>query len=612
MDLIFCLDLLLTVFTCAIKGLDEQMPPKIMSLFNNEYFFPRETLTDALFTCKAQNGKILYKWNKDGNFVQNSQFVSLDNLSGTLKFVKMQNEDYGTYQCFATNDYGTSISKPFKVKESRLGSFPNGHIKVVPCTEHQHCKIECRDRPNCFPDSKCRVEWKIGEGTKTNVEINKRVVVDGKGNLHFLWTEQNDWTGQQYRCGLWQEQLKTLVVGSQTRLLINNTTAVSEREPVLVSKENGKALVGGNGVLRCIFSGYPLLDIEWVSPQKTVIRNTLNKYDITDFGRVLTIMKAEQKDEGVYYCKGKGKTGFSEQRVNFNVTSAPFLTGNNQMLDAVVTKGKDVSFRCEVKSLSTEMLPSRPLWKKNGKDLDISKEKYNIKKDNQVLTVTDVQKSDTGVYQCLSENSEGVLLKEAILKVIDPITIHESSRDSYKIVQGGMLKLAVVADTDPSLTLQYKWMFTDHQGNEKEIETNKYWSISRPVQNNLTIDLRQITDPSILFSLTGYYSVIVHHKYDQKRIYFTVRTDTMETDIITMEKDIITMETDIIPTTAVPQKPIDQHTYPDTIIYIVVSTETFIIIIEIIIIVSYLNRRKHGRFRYKDKKKVLSRYDMET
>lgn len=73
----------------------------------------------------------------------------------------------------------------------------------------------------------------------------------------------------------------------------------------------------------CISS--PVLDIGWVSPQKTVIRNTSNKYDITDFGRVLTIMKAEQKDEGVYYCKGKGKTGFSEQRVNFNVTCRIFL-----------------------------------------------------------------------------------------------------------------------------------------------------------------------------------------------------------------------------------------------------------------------------------------------
>lgn len=74
-----------------------------------------------------------------------------------------------------------------------------------------------------------------------------------------------------------------------------------------------------------MFISSPVLDIEWVSPQKTVIRNTLNKYDITDFGRVLTIMKAEQKDEWVYYCKGKGKTGFSEQRVNFNVTCRIFL-----------------------------------------------------------------------------------------------------------------------------------------------------------------------------------------------------------------------------------------------------------------------------------------------
>lgn len=43
------------------------------------------------------------------------------------------------------------------------------------------------------------------------------------------------------------------------------------------------------------------------------------------------------------------------------------------MFDVVVTKGKEVSFRCEAKSLSKEMPPSRPLWKKNGKDLNISK-----------------------------------------------------------------------------------------------------------------------------------------------------------------------------------------------------------------------------------------------
>lgn len=181
---------------------------------------------------------------------------------------------------------------------------------------------------------------------------------------------------------------------------------------------------------------------------------------------------------------------------------------------------------------------------KNGKDLDISKEKYNFKKDNQVLTVTNVEKSETGVYQCLSENSEGVLLKEAILKVIDPITIHESSRDSYKIVQGGMLKLAVVADTDPSLTLQYKWMFNDHQGNESEIKSNEYWKLSWPINKQLTIDVSNVTDPTILVSLAGYYSVKIYHNYDEKVINITVETDVFPTaDIVSVSPNTNTTNT---------------------------------------------------------------------
>lgn len=59
-----------------------------------------------------------YEWKKDGYVVLNSQFIAVDKSMGILKFLKMQNEDYGTYQCFATNDYGTSLSKPFKIMEA--------------------------------------------------------------------------------------------------------------------------------------------------------------------------------------------------------------------------------------------------------------------------------------------------------------------------------------------------------------------------------------------------------------------------------------------------------------------------------------------------------------
>eukprot|EP00105_Crassostrea_gigas_P012965 XP_011429133.1 PREDICTED: V-set and immunoglobulin domain-containing protein 10-like [Crassostrea gigas] len=91
------------------------------------------------------------------------------------------------------------------------------------------------------------------------------------------------------------------------------------------------------------------------------------------------------------------------------------------MQDLVVPEGQGATFRCETASLTDELPPTRPTWKKNGVDLKIDGGKYLLGENSQVLSFKDVQKSDSGVYQCMSENSEGVLLKEAILKVTDPI-----------------------------------------------------------------------------------------------------------------------------------------------------------------------------------------------
>lgn len=590
MDWRLCIVLILTSLTCVVRGQDDKMPPKMTSTFNNEYYFPRDTiLTDATINCRAQNGRIRYEWKKDGVIVRNSQFVSVDESLGTLKFVQMENADYGTYQCFATNDYGTSLSKPFKVKESRMGAFPAGDKQEVRCKEFEHCKIQCRDKPTCLPDSQCRVEWKIGEGTKTNVEINKRTGVDGNGDLHFLWTNTVDWKGFQYRCGVWQEQLKMLVVGSDTSLRIDPAGTVPVIDPISVFKENGKAMYGGKGVLRCMFSGYPAPDVEWISPAKEVIKDTPGKYEISDFGRVLTILQAEPNYEGRYLCKGKGQTESAPQTVLFNVTSAPILRGDNQMRDQIVPVGKKATFRCEAESLPDELPPTLPVWKKNGVDLVIDGGKYVLSESKKVLEVTDVQKgSDTGAFQCMSENSEGVLLKEAILKVIDPIIIRQRPLGTYKIVPGEVLNIAVVADTDPSLTLQYKWTFTDNQGNEREIESNEFWKISWPNNNNLTIDVRQVTDPSVVFSLTGDYKIKIYHNYDQKFINVTI-----ETDIIT---------------TIAPQSPIVQQANLNFIIYIAVAVAFLIIVI---IVVFCLVRRNQGGVYSVDKKEVAAGHDPE-
>ncbi|XP_061166760.1 contactin-4-like [Saccostrea echinata] len=399
----------------------DQLPPKIASTFNSEYYFPMlSILTDAKIECNAKNGKIEYEWKKDGVIVQNSKYVSVDKDTGTLKFNQMQGSDYGTYQCFAKNDFGTSLSEPFDVKVSAMGAFPSKEPEEIQCKEFEHCKIPCRDKPECSPESECRVEWKIGEGTKTNVELSKRVGVDGNGDLHFIWTNNTDWTGLNYKCGVWQEQLKMLVVGSITTLRIFNASLDPNLDPIVVYRSHGKAQYRGEGVLKCMFSGYATPDIEWVSPDNAVIKNSA-KYVISDYDRGLTIKDAMPDDEGLYACRGKGINKTNTQHVFLNVTSAPMLDSdskNPQMNDLLVSVGKNATFYCQAVSLPGEEVPSPPKWMKNGVALPIDEDKYILSPDHNTLTINVQKDSDTGVYQCMSENSEGVLFKEAFLKVI--------------------------------------------------------------------------------------------------------------------------------------------------------------------------------------------------
>ena len=60
-----------------------------------------------------------YQWRKDNVAVRNSREVAVDSKLGTITFTRIQMSDYGTYQCFASNEYGTALSSPIEVKEAR-------------------------------------------------------------------------------------------------------------------------------------------------------------------------------------------------------------------------------------------------------------------------------------------------------------------------------------------------------------------------------------------------------------------------------------------------------------------------------------------------------------
>ena len=77
----------------------------------------------------------------------------------------------------------------------------------------------------------------------------------------------------------------------------------------------------------------PAPEVEWISPTNKTIKDTSGKYEISDFGRVLTILQAEPEFEGDYTCKGKGKESDAcSVFLNVTCTFQEILHKNNKQI----------------------------------------------------------------------------------------------------------------------------------------------------------------------------------------------------------------------------------------------------------------------------------------
>lgn len=105
--------------------------------------------------------------------------------------------------------------------------------------------------------------------------------------------------------------------------------------------------------------------------------------------------------------------------------------------------------------------------------------KYILSENSKVLTLTSVQKSDTGVYQCMSENSEGMLLKEAILKVIG--SLQKNNHHWQILYEDYCTKLLVCQET---IRYQAFMSFIKIQSHQALMENNFEVSLRiRPLSN---------------------------------------------------------------------------------------------------------------------------------
>ncbi|XP_052101640.1 uncharacterized protein LOC127735500 [Mytilus californianus] len=373
--------------------------------------------TPKTFQCSSSGNPVpTFQWKKDDQVLHKSLQISTNRRTGELTITKPSIRDFDTYQCFATNKYGTAVSAAFKIERAVISSFSDTVERTLPnAYQYRNLSIPCTGKPRCKPDNVCRVEWKLGKGTSNTIYETKRIAIDKDGTLHFLYVDLDDGStaAKPYACGVNNELMRAFYKGGNVIMSVFKVTNPSIVKPLILFAQDVHGLLGGDAELQCVFSGYPLPDIEWYSSGFNQPIQPSGKYQFTDpsVRRNLRIKNLNITDEGTYICRGVNILGTAQARIYVNVTSKPIFQEGETLKSQIIPDGQNAVFKCKMESLPFEKPPSVPIWRRNGKglyhgqyDSNLS-HKYQLSADKEILTIKSVKyPEDSSSISCETGN----------------------------------------------------------------------------------------------------------------------------------------------------------------------------------------------------------------
>lgn len=379
-----------------------------------------------LLECEAQgNPEPTYEWtknNKEFDYVSYDKRISQQPHRGTLLFTKPDDVDEGLYQCRATNVHGTSVSNSVFLRKSELNSFAEETTKEVYVMEGDPLSLDCNP-PTGYPRPK--IFWLIqySSGALRNVN-SSRITADPEGDLHFSRVEMGDALEDAvYTCSATSVFRREYKIGNKKVLRVEPAPSAgpADHPPKLqyVSPPNIVALRGQELRLYCIFGGTPLPQITW---NKRGAGRSSGRFTYTDYGKTLEIRNVSFEDGGTYECLANNGVGISKSHaMSVKVESAPYWLKAPDNLNAA---GEEtVSFEC----LAAGVPEPKLQWFVNGVPIEKAEPNPRRKVDGTVLTLEDLTKKDTAVYQCNASNPHGYAFRDFYLNVLAlPPTITEA------------------------------------------------------------------------------------------------------------------------------------------------------------------------------------------
>ncbi|XP_035486862.1 neurofascin homolog (chicken) a isoform X19 [Scophthalmus maximus] len=333
------------------------------------------------------------KWFKKGGDLPGHK-VKFEKFNKTLKMVSVSEEDDGEYVCMANNHLGSIRHSIFvHVKAAPYWLDKPTDLVLAP---DENGRLVCRANGNPKPE----IKWLMNGEPLENPSPNPSRQVLGD-TIIFRSVQMGG--SAVYQCNASNEH---------GYLLANAFVSVLDMPPRMLGakKQLIKVIENNRTFLDCPFFGSPLPELRWFkNGQGSGLDGGQYRAYING---TLEIKKARAEDEGTYTCVASSILGMAENQVSLEVKERTRIVGAPEHKSAI--RGSTARFTCKVKS--DPSLPVTVTWTKDDKPLYLG---WRLKKDEESLTISNVNEGDEGTYACTVKSEIDQDSASARLTVLD-------------------------------------------------------------------------------------------------------------------------------------------------------------------------------------------------
>uniref|UniRef100_A0A8C2D3J9 L1 cell adhesion molecule, paralog a n=1 Tax=Cyprinus carpio TaxID=7962 RepID=A0A8C2D3J9_CYPCA len=385
-----------------------------------------------------QQPLLQFRWVKDGVEFDPSKDpeLSVSRDSGTFSLTAKDgpiHQYQGRYNCYASNDLGTAVSNEARIvtentptlqKEKKVSKkVEEGESVVLPCNPPNSTVAPVIH----WMDKKLR-----------HIQQNDRVIQGRDGNLYFSHVTEAD-SRDDYTCNTQFPSARIIVLKEPIKLtVVPSNSVVRNRRPQMMrptgSHSSYLVLSGQNLELECIVQGLPSPKIQWIRKDGVLSESRTSK---DSYDRVLRFKNISESDSGEYQCTSTNLQGMITHTYSITVEGTLFVFCGG--ISQLYAPGDTVKLDCKADGIPTPDVT----WSINGNLLtDIDPDpKRSLK--HGVLTLKNVELSDTAVYQCKAVNKHGSILINAYVYVIElPPQILTEDGLMYSVAEGQTTEMA--------------------------------------------------------------------------------------------------------------------------------------------------------------------------